>query len=189
MQLLKVPYTPQFNINACGAAVLEMVYKYYGLKKVSQEEILTKYQELEPHGSGNFRITTDNLIQDARTRGFISGWARANYSNELESTALLRILVGEMKIPIIVCQKFTETQPLIGHFRIVLGIDGESVYFHDPSAEIGGPNIQWPISKFIDFWQKTGDNVTGGIFCFIAKRPRSMKSVFDTIVKWVSSFL
>ena len=62
MKSLKIPYIPQININACGAAALEMIYKYYGLNDVNQQELMKKYQELEPHGSGNFRLTTDNLI-------------------------------------------------------------------------------------------------------------------------------
>jgi hypothetical protein len=115
-------------------------------------------------------MTTDNLVHDARTRGFNSGWARVNYSSAEDSVGLLKVLVKGKKIPVIVCQKFTETQPLIGHFRIVLGMDKKNVYLHDPSIEIGGANISWPINKFMDFWQPTGANVTGGIFCYFCKK-------------------
>ena len=169
MKLLKVPYIAQFNSNACGAAVLQMIYEYYGLQDVSQEILFNTYQELEPRGSGNLRMTTDALVQDSRERGFNSGWSRVNYSSNEDSINLLKILVLKNKIPIIVCQKFTEDHPTIGHFRIVLGIDEGFVYLHDPNNEIGGPKLKWPINKFMDFWQWTGDNVTGGIFCYISK--------------------
>lgn len=59
MKLLKVPYITQFDPNACGPAVLHMIYEYYDLKNVSQEIIFDIYQELEPHGSGNLRMTTE----------------------------------------------------------------------------------------------------------------------------------
>src|SRR3989344_7418225 len=73
---LKVPYILQINENACGAAVLEMVYRYYGLNDISQEDIFNKYKEHEPYGSGNFRITVDNIVSDAKERGFSSFFYR-----------------------------------------------------------------------------------------------------------------
>lgn len=169
MKILKIPYIPQININACGAAVLEMVYKYYGLKDISQQELMDKYQELEPHGSGNFMMTTDNLIQDARARGFNAWWAKANYLSAQDSISLLKLLVEKNGVPVIVCQKFSEQEPLIGHFRIVVGIDDDSVYLYDPYVKLDGSKLQWSVNKFMEFWQPTGQNVTGGIFCFISK--------------------
>lgn len=168
MKALKVPYFPQININACGAAVLEMVYKYYGRESFFQQELMKRYQELEPHGSGNFRLSTSNLVNDAREKGFNAGWARANWRSTTDVLALLQWSLNS-GVPLIVCQKFTVEQPLIGHFRIVVGLDKENVYLHDPNLEIGGKNLKWPISKFVDFWQETGQNVTGGVFVFIIK--------------------
>ena len=165
---LKVSYISQINENACGAAVLEMVYKYYGLKNVSQEEIFNKYQELEPHGSGNLRITTDNLISDALSRGLHSFWARSNYGNRASVLDLLQRVISS-RIPLIVCQKFTDEQPQMGHFRIVVGIRGNVIYVHDPHAGLGGAYKKWGVEKFLEFWQPTGDNVTGGVFVVIKK--------------------
>ncbi|MDD5147429.1 MAG: papain-like cysteine protease family protein [Candidatus Daviesbacteria bacterium] len=166
---LKVSYIAQINENACGAAVLEMIYKHYGIKDVSQEDILKRYQELEPHGSGNIRITTDSLVLDARKRGFRSFWGRVDYSNVENSMNLLKTFIEDLHLPIIVCQKFTEDQPLIGHFRIVLGINKNVVYLHDPHREKGGPYRKWKTQQFMEFWQPTGNNVTGGIFIIISK--------------------
>ncbi len=168
MKILKVDYIPQININACGAAVLEMIYKYYDLQGLSQQDLMEKYKELEPHGSGNFMLSTDNLVLDARSKGLNAGWIRANWQDRIGSISLLRVLV-DSGVPVIVCQKFTEGQPLIGHFRIVLGIDEEKVCLHDPSVETGGANIEWTVEKFMDFWKPTGQNVTGGILVFISK--------------------
>ncbi|MEK9131919.1 MAG: C39 family peptidase [Patescibacteria group bacterium] len=169
MKKLQVPYRKQFNNNACGPAVLEMVYEYYGYTNISQEEILNQYKELEPHGSGNLRMITSSLIQDARKRGLSAGWARVNYSSLSDSIVVLKILIENSRIPIIVCQKFSDQQPQIGHFRIVIGVDEKYVYLNDPHPTLGGQDIQWSIEKFMDFWQPTGENVTGGVFCIIHK--------------------
>lgn len=166
---LKVPYAAQLNRNACGAAVLEMVYNYYGMKDIFQEKLYEKYQELEPYGSGNYRLSTDNLVLDARNKGFISFWGRADYTNLENAVSLLQTFVKDLRVPVIVCQKFTTEQPLIGHFRVVLMADKDLIYFHDPNPDIGGASQKWPTRKFMEFWQPTGDNVTGGIFVIIKK--------------------
>lgn len=166
MVTLPVPYIPQINFCACGAAALAMVYKYYKLE-ISQEALFRKYAELEPHGSNNFRITTDNLVEDAVSRGFDAQWARVRFRDEKESMEEVSTLLHNYKIPIIVCQKYTDKQPLIGHFRVVIGADESSVVFHDPDPTFGGPHKKWPITKFMKYWQPTGMNVTGGIMVVI----------------------
>lgn len=166
---LKVPYIPQINENACGAAVLEMIYKHYGLNNISQLEIMNKYQENEPHNSGNLRITSDNIVADALSRGFLSFWARADYRNRKSVINLFKILTQKSQIPTIVCQKFSDNQPQIGHFRIVVGLEDDNFLIHDPNTSFGGANQKWGIDKFLDYWQPTGLNVTGGIFVIIKK--------------------
>lgn len=170
---LKVPYISQINDNACGAAVLEMVYKCYGLEDILQEEIYEKYKKLEPHGTGNFRIDTNMLVSDALSRGFLSFWAKANYSNTKECFKLLKLLTQESKIPVIVCQQFTKKQEHsgLGHFRLVVGVSTKDnvIYVHDPHKELGGEYQEWELDKFVDYWQPTGENVTGGIFVVIKK--------------------
>ncbi len=168
-RILEVPFIPQINSNACGAAVLEMIYNYYGLKDISQKKLFKKYQELEPHGSGNYRFSTNALLLDARQKGFSSFWGRADYVDIENSIGLLKIFINDLHIPVIVCQKFTEEQPMIGHFRIVLGINNRSIYLHDPNKSIGGAFKKWNIKKFLEFWQPTGNNVTGGVFVVIKK--------------------
>ncbi|RJP43623.1 hypothetical protein C4587_02685 [Candidatus Parcubacteria bacterium] len=165
----KTPYAVQFNLNACGPAVLEMVYRYNGLKNISQEKLYSEYQGLEPHGSGNYRMTTDNLVSDARKKGLNSFWARANYESSDDVKNLLETLTKQLRIPVIVCQKLSDQYPQIGHFRVVLSIDKDNISLHDPSPDIGGASQKWPIQKFIDFWKPTGQNVTGGIFIVIKK--------------------
>jgi len=166
-RLSKTPYVKQFNENACGPAVLEMIYRYYGIKNVSQEKIYEEYRELDSHSPGNYLMTTDNIVIDARKRGFASFWGRADYDNIENTVKLLKVFIEKLKTPVIVCQKFSEEEPLIGHFRIVLSLDKDFIYLHDPY--IGVRFQKWPIQKFFDFWKPTGLNVTGGVFIIIKK--------------------
>ncbi len=168
MKLLAVPYIPQFRPHACGAAVLEMIYKFYGVEEVSQPDIMKKYEEPELEGSTNTMIATGNLVQDATGKNFVSFWGQVNYQNTEHAVGPLKLFINEMCIPLIVCQQFTEERPKLGHFRIVLGIDDDTVCLHDPDPQTGGKNLSWPISKFMKFWQPTGKNVTGGVFVFIS---------------------
>ena len=166
MNLTDIPYVAQFRQGACGAAILEMLYGYYGLH-VTQQEIFEKYASLELHGSGKYAISTDNIVEDARSRGFYAYWARANYEDTVKCIGVLRDMV-RAQIPTIVCQKFTDEQPLLGHFRLILDVTPTSVVLHDPKQEIGGPRLEWSTEKFMDFWQPTGLNVTGGVYISIS---------------------
>lgn len=168
MNLLSLKYIPQINEYACGAAALAMIYNYYGLENFSQEDLMSRYLESEFHGSGNLMITTDNMVLDAKNRGFNASWIRVNYKNYAESINQLRSLIFS-GTPVIVCQKFTDNMPLIGHFRVVVGFNDEAIFLHDPYPEIGGENMKWPIKKIMDFWQPTGGNVTGGVLIIINK--------------------
>ena len=169
MKNLSVPFVYQYNSNACGAAALEIIYKYFEVSNISQEDIFEKYKKLEPHGSGNYYISTGDLISDARSRDFHAEKYQINY-NSIENISLLKELL-EQEIPIIVCQQYTKEKPLIGHFRVVIGIDNDFVYFHDPSQKIGGENLKQSYQEFFDYWQPTGKNVIGGRFYVISKNP------------------
>lgn len=145
-----------------------MVYKFYGLNSVSQEELFNAYQELEPYGSGNSRMTTISLVQDAQKRGFQAGWIQVDYLNSQKSIDDLKTWI-DSGVPLIVCQQYTKQLSKLGHFRVVIGIDKDNVYLHDPSGDIGGANLIYSTDKFMDFWQQTGDNVIGGVFVWIKK--------------------
>jgi len=68
-----------------------------------------------------------------------------------------------------VCQRFSDKSPLIGHFRIVIGLGNDTIILHDPHPKHGGEAVRWNKERFIDFWKKTGKNVTGGVFVVIKK--------------------
>jgi predicted double-glycine peptidase len=166
MKVLNVPFVQQMDDNSCGAAALEMVYRYFGIKDVSQEEIYEKYKKLEPHNTGNFRLDTESLVADAQNHGFRSDWKKLDLSSKDYVFQALSLLV-ENDILVIVCQQFTEEDKIIGHFRVVVGVNDGKIILHDPHPKIGGPNLEWSVDKFINLWEETGLNVVGGVYIYI----------------------
>ena len=167
--MLKVPYVKQINEAACGVAALEMVYKWYGVTNFFQEKTFNAYKALEPHNTGNLRITTDDLVKNARDNGFNSGWLRVNYASVEDSLFALKIFLNKVKIPIIVCQQ-SKTDPRLGHFKVVIDVKDREIFFHDPNQVLNGENLNCPIETFLKCWQPTGYNVTGGVFIFITNQ-------------------
>ena len=168
--MLDVPFTKQFSQAACGAAAFEMVLKFLRSRSTSfsQKTFYNKLAELEPHHSGNYRITTDNIVSSARNRHLKAGWGRVSPKLDQMAQQIDHFLASE-KIPLIACQKYLAEQPELGHFRVIVGIEGDQVTLHDPCPETGGKNIQWPLEKLKENWKRTGDNVTGGTAIWLAK--------------------
>src|ERR1700738_2715690 len=120
MAQLGVPYIRQFVDGACGAAVLEMVCRFYGATDIDQKEIFNRLQELEPHNTGNFRISTDELVKQANAKGFPADWFRVKW---LDQNAVLAVIDEHcaINVPLIACQRYEPPQPQLGHFRVITG--------------------------------------------------------------------
>lgn len=169
MSALSVPFKKQISIDACSVAAFEMVYRYFhpsALSKFSQQKTFRMLTEKEPHGSGNLRVSSDKLTTYARQRNFKSGWGRVS-RDQAEAITQLNYFLETSKIPVIACQRYTDEWPLIGHFRVIFGIEGSDVLLHDPAF---GPDQRWPIEKMLDYWRPTGENVTGGVVIWIARQ-------------------
>jgi uncharacterized protein YvpB len=160
--ILLVKPIKQIHPNACGVGALEMVYRYFGITNFSQEEIFNKYKTLEPHGSGNYMILTKDLLIDTQERGLKADMCKFFNFTSKELNFLRQIIISG--IPIIVCQQFSKESPLIGHFRLVIGFEGKNIIFNDPFT---GQTLIISEKEFIELWQPTGQNVTGGIFLVI----------------------
>ncbi len=124
---------------------------------------MEQYRELEPYGSGNYRIQTETLVTDANKMGLNASWDRVDYTNNSECVKTIKSFLEE-KVPLIVCQKLNNKYPAIGHFRIIVGIDDNHIYYHDPYF-VDGANVKCKIDKFLGLWEHTGQNVTGGVYC------------------------
>ena len=168
MTILAVPFHKQMSEFASGAAALEMVVRYHHpskLTKFSQSKIYNKLKQLAPHSGDAYRTTIDDLIKAADWRGFRTGWGRV--SPIIPTMAQhVRYFIETARIPLIVCQRRTDQDFLFGHFRVVIGIEGD-VILHDPHPETGGANLCWPLDKLDDYWRTTGANVSGGAAIWI----------------------
>jgi predicted double-glycine peptidase len=169
MPQLAVPFVHQISEHACGAAALEMVIRYYRpskLTKFSQEKVFRSFAEHEPLGTGNYRITADNIVGSARNRGFNAGWGRVTPERDRLKNEITNLVV-ERRIPLIACQRYTDEFYTLGHFRVIIGVEEDAVIIHDPDPKTGGPNQEWAWSKILDYWKQTSLNVTGGVGIWI----------------------
>ncbi|TSC75733.1 MAG: hypothetical protein G01um101430_227 [Parcubacteria group bacterium Gr01-1014_30] len=166
---LNIPFVQQTHENSCGAAALEMVYRYSRVKSTDQMDIFNKYKKQNPISLTDFYIETNDLITDARQTGFNNArWERMDISNKNSTMDTLARFIRK-GVPIIACQQFTKERPDIGHFRVITKVRSGHVYFHDPNPKYGGKNLRWSVEKFIDYWRSTGNNVTGGVLLIIEK--------------------
>jgi hypothetical protein len=111
----------------------------------------------------------DDLIAEAKRIGFVADWGRVDLDNPAQTLRQIKDFIVIKQMPFIVCQQWTN--PLLGHFRVIVGIDGGDIIMHDASPEIGGANMRWPIARVIDVWRPTGLNVTGGVAIWITPTP------------------
>jgi len=185
--MLEIPYKKQIHHNACAIAALEMVYRYYRpsmAAKFSQRKEFQKLKELEPHGSGNFRVSTDNIIKLARKKRLYANWGRVSSDPDVLYQQI-EYFIKDQKIPLIVCQRYTVQQPQIGHFRVLLGVYKDEFFLHDPCPKTGGPMLRLGIDKCIDCWRYTGANVTGGVAVWVADRELNSPLEPDQPNRWV----
>jgi ABC-type bacteriocin/lantibiotic exporter with double-glycine peptidase domain len=174
MTTLTVPFVEQISNCACGAAALEMVVRYYRpskLTKFSQAKMIRLRSEHEPLGTGNYRITTDNIVSQAHGHGFGADWGRVSPVQEV-LTKQVTHFVDKLRMPLIACQRSNHDY-MLGHFRVIIGAEKTGVIIHDPDEGRGGARQVWTWDKLLDHWKQTGPNVTGGVAIWISNDPIS----------------
>jgi predicted double-glycine peptidase len=178
MEPLEVPFVKQLPCH-CGPAALEMVYKYFGLDNISQQELFEKIPK-QKDVNGNISVLVTDLVSDAISRGFQAYWLEFNNStkeNREGVTVLIRSLI-EYKIPFISCGQWKGNRN-IGHFRVILKIDENHVYFHDPDIE---KCLKYTNESFFKYWRSRESFVgNGGFFVCRAEDtiPPEMKEILD----------
>jgi ABC-type bacteriocin/lantibiotic exporter with double-glycine peptidase domain len=164
---LQVRFYKQRSENDCGAAALKMVLQYYSHNtQFSPARFFRKRAEKEPYGSGNYRITTGEIVVAAKDRSFSAGWRRVSPVLP-ELIQQVTHFVHTLATPLIACQRVSDREYLCGHFRVIVGIEDAGVVLHDPYST----TLRWGWEKLSDYWRTTGANVTGGVSIWIAKRP------------------
>ena len=175
--ILDIQHIRQTYTNSCGAAALEMMYKYWKLEDENQEDIFNRLPKFDA-GNGYFVIKEEIIVGDAIRNGFISGILQVNFSDLNDCVEFVSSFIS-LGIPFIVCQQW-KINSGASHFRVVSGVDKDFIYFKDSNVE--RETIKWRHQKFFDHWQSDGNMVLGNTLIFISRQKSDLpQMVQDTL--------
>lgn len=144
---LAVPYSKQVSPLTCGAAALEMVYRFFGVDEFDQAEFFETHKTPYRHYPGEWWLDVASLDADATSRGF-DVWSFSAPDRVDAVGAMMDSL--RRGAPVIACQQLSK-ETTRGHFRVVVGLGNGRVVAHDPS---GSPDEAWRVSDFLDLWPR-----------------------------------
>lgn len=117
-----VPFVRQSKIDWCGPAILNSVFRYYGVSK-SQERI--RDEILDEKGVTSIRRMMQYLGENGLSYEF--------YLEDGAKIDILKDRVCKKHQPVIVLQRFRGADDnQLGHYRLILGFDNTYVYLQDP---------------------------------------------------------
>ena len=161
---LPVPFKAQYppgtswsETRNCGQASCAMIFSYYNSSEPTAQDIMDiDYWLYETYGdpirnyNGSY-TNTEQLKQVAiQFGGFDSeihgnwDWDITNLENELQNN-----------YPVIVAVRIGMLPSGGGHFMVLIGMDDDNVYVHDPGRSLlsgFGQNMQYPKTQFLDSW-------------------------------------
>lgn len=162
---LKVPLKRQNESMTCGAACLEMVFRYYGVE-ITENDIASETKIQSPE-TDRVYIRTAHLVHFAITRGFSAFHCCMTNTNELQK-------ILDLEMPIIVLQRHSIEDQSFAHFRVVTGIENEHFIINDPEKD-----EEQMISKeeFYKLWkrQMNGENVQENMFILIYPKSKQIE--------------
>lgn len=187
MDKLLVQHIKQSMETSCGAAALSMVYQYFKKNDQTEKVIWERLKKSRPQVPGQYYLETTDMAIDSQKQGFCYFLAQAVLdSSDLALQPIKEFL--SLSIPIIVCQKLSESN-ILGHFRVVIGIDEKNIILNDPMEEKNETIID--INRFMTLWAKTENGeVIGGQFLAIFKKEQIAKEsrfkifVFNSNIKY-----
>jgi len=151
--LLPVPDVRQATDYTCGAASLQAILAYYGVRDDS-ESVLA--QEL--HTDPQFGTDTSDIVRVARASGLAAEQREGMTLHDLEELVLRRV-------PVMVAYQAWRDEDATGpwanewergHYSVVIGLDAENVYLEDPVliGEVGFI----PRAEFLERWHDVDRN-------------------------------
>lgn len=153
--LLDVPFLPQVppgdwsRTRNCGVASAAMIRAYYFGTMPTKEDIMRANEWLNAHfGSpiNGYNGDYTNVFQ-------IRAWLEAEGVPTrigMGNLGVLRRLLGEGK-PVLVAVYSDMSPRGAKHAMVLVGMDGSSIYVHDP-GKTNGANNCYPISQFLSVW-------------------------------------
>lgn len=166
---LAVPIVRQETEYSCGPASLSAVMQYWGAWDGGERELYGPLGTTEKDGT-----EPGKLAEVARDHGLDARVREDLTLDDLESA----VRAGETAI---VDYQAWRTEPATmtwrqtwedGHYSVVIGLDGDNVYFMDPSAGLGYGWI--PRAEFLERWHDYEDP---------AGRPRRFYQHMAVLVK------
>lgn len=167
---LDIPYVPQPQMsNMCGAACLEMIYRYFGLE-TSQAEI---WNHISAVDSLSHRLNCHTYLMtiDAQNRGL--------NSVAISIASLLELIPACLKnsiVPIILCRR--SPTDLYGHFCVIKGVDYKGFYLNDPDpGNVKGNNWLLKTNDFVAAARSRGEVRTSNTLILISSKNVETTSV------------
>lgn len=156
---LNVPYVGQVGVGAnehgsdCGAASISMVIQYMGTDAPSVDKL---YNEMYP--SGNIYLSVSDLMMALSRRNIDS-----DFDAGVETKDLFWILKRKIApVALIRYGALSKIRPNAftgSHFVVVIGMDLDTVYIHDPlNTPTSGSNIAVPMDIWENCWSTVGDS-------------------------------
>jgi GH25 family lysozyme M1 (1,4-beta-N-acetylmuramidase)/uncharacterized protein YvpB len=152
---LKVPFISQISTSAlehnndCGAASALMILKAYGSGSETVDQL---YNQISP--AGDSALSIGGLQQVLAKNGIKNEW-----KGDMKLADLFSILVADRPVIALihyaplVDAKLTEKTGFRGaHFVVVISMDIDYVYIHDPYSLFKGNCLPVPIPIFLQCW-------------------------------------
>ncbi len=169
MPYLSVPHVKQEGRTNCGVACLEMVYRYFGIPEITQQDIWEQKSTMRPDNTAAF-METQNMVDDLVERDFHVLVGQFYLDNEKLTQSIESLLSGG--IPIIACTQWAP-DPKYGHFVVIVGIEKDEILYLDPEKESVPQKMN--IETFMQEWQDTGEEVIGGQFIVMGKDKKKLR--------------
>ncbi|MBX4199252.1 C39 family peptidase [Candidatus Parcubacteria bacterium] len=181
---LSVPHMKQTKESSCGAAALAMLYKHLGIPDQTEEVIWERLKTPRPNIPGDEFITTMSMAQDGQQ--FDLSYFKAQASLASSETAMQPVVEFlSQGIPVVVCQKVSKDD-IRGHFRILTGVEGESILLNDPDATEATTKMD--LDTFMSLWSDANNGeVIGGEFFAIFKKEQLAQESRFTVTNFNSS--
>jgi ABC-type bacteriocin/lantibiotic exporter with double-glycine peptidase domain len=167
MPVLNVPHVRQAGPTHCGAACLEMVYRYFGITNRTQHDIWCR-NTFRPDGTGHY-LSTQAIIDDLINNGFLVLCGQILLENKKCNGSLIRTLNNEL--PIIACKQWNQN-PSYGHFVVITGLENNTIIYLDP--ETNSVPKRKILDDFMNEWRATGPEVIGGQFIIMGNNTHEL---------------
>lgn len=143
-----VPYYKQEHRNSCGAACIRMLLARDGID-VDEDTVRKHCISLSTEYSGRFDCRAHLMTQCLQTYGY--------HATTVWSTSIVELVECCMKnsiTPILLCHP--SLKQLNGHYMLVTGQFGASIYVNDPDIEKGKSNRRIRKDELVELSHYTG---------------------------------